>query len=154
MNVTYEQMWRHLNDRGEGFSAWETWEDVEDYADDPNMEIIERRHSDSGVMVIREYVGEFCGQSAYRYIIVGDAHGPWAVEVNMRERLREIDPRGVLSTCEDVMDMVGDSLLTRDMINAINDVIDEWCEADPDGYDDAAAERMATDIEYIIEETI
>jgi len=158
MNITYDEMWRHLNDLGEGYSEWQTWGDVEAaYADDPDMEIIEQRGNDGDVMVVREFGGfhcGYCGRIMYDYIIIADANGPWAVRVAMKDLIRDIDPHGVLSTCEYIVEMVGDNLLTRDMVDAINEVINDWCEADPDGYDDAAAERMDKDIEYIIQETI
>jgi len=78
----------------------------------------------------------------------------YAVEVNMLERMREIDPQGLLSTCEDVLEMVNDNLLTSDMVTSINEALDDWSEADPDGYDSDAAAQLDDDIAYIIHETI
>lgn len=70
--MDYEQIFRDANNGGRGFAVGDPEDGINDLAETLGGELIARAYSDLDVAVYQLPNGD--------KIIVGDAHGPWAVD--------------------------------------------------------------------------
>ena len=70
---SYDEAYRILDNAGAGYAVGEEDDDINELAELLGAELVVTSTSDDRVAVYRR--GE-------RLILVGDAHGPWAVNVN------------------------------------------------------------------------